>query len=235
MKNNKLFLLSAIIIIAILIIDQVSKIWVKTHMEQGEEFLILGLSWARIHFVENEGMAFGLSLGGGYGKLLLSVFRIVAVSFLFFLLFKMIRASEHKGIIIAFSLILAGAIGNIIDSMFYGMIFSYSPYHGGLAVMFPEGGGYAPFLMGKVVDMLYFPFFKTILPSWFPFWGGEEFEFFRPVFNVADSSIFCGICLFFIFYNKIKKKDQSMEEKGKEEIDNLPNEEKTMSNLLYVN
>ncbi len=173
-------------------------------MEQGEEFLIFGQNWARIHFVENEGMAFGLSLGGSYGKLILSVFRIVAVSFLFFLLYKMIKASENKSVIVAFSLILAGALGNIIDSAFYGMLFSYSPYHGGVATFLPEGGGYAPFLMGKVVDMLYFPFFTTHFPDWFPFWAGEEFEFFRPVFNVADSSIFCGICIFFIFYKKIK-------------------------------
>lgn len=204
MRSNKLFLLSATIITIILIIDQISKIWVKTHMEQGDEFLMFGLPWARIHFVENEGMAFGLSLGGSYGKLILSLFRIVAVGFLFYLLHKMIKANENKGVIIAFSMILAGALGNIIDSMFYGLIFSASPYHGGLATLFPVEGGYTTFLMGKVVDMLYFPFFKTILPSWFPFWGGTEFEFFRPVFNVADSSIFSGICLFFIFFKKIK-------------------------------
>jgi signal peptidase II len=194
-------------------VDQFSKIWIKTHMEQGQEFMIMGLTWARIHFVENEGMAFGLSLGGSYGKLILSVFRIVAVIFLFFLLFKMIRSGENTGVIIAFSMILAGAMGNIIDSAFYGMIFSSSPYHGGLSHLFPVEGGYAPFLMGKVVDMLYFPFFKTIIPEWFPMWAGEEFEFFRPVFNVADSSIFTGICLFFIFYKKIKhpQKDESIQ------------------------
>lgn len=185
-------------------------------MEQGQEFLIFGLSWARIHFVENEGMAFGLTLGGSYGKLILSIFRIVAVCFLLFLLYKMIKTSENTGVIISFSLILAGALGNIIDSAFYGMIFSNSPYHGGLATLFPEEGGYAPFLMGKVVDMLYFPFFKTNLPSWLPIWGGQEFEFFRPVFNIADSSIFCGICLFFIFYSKIKNPIAAAEVKSEE-------------------
>jgi signal peptidase II len=203
MKTKSLFLLSTAIILVILLIDQSSKILIKTHMQQGEEFLILGLSWARIHFVENEGMAFGISLGGSYGKLLLSVFRIIAVCFLFYLLYKMIVTRENTGVIVAFSMILAGALGNIIDSLFYGMIFSASPYHGGLATLFPESGGYAPFLMGKVVDMLYFPIFTSTFPEWFPFWGGEEFEFFRPVFNVADSSIFTGICLFFIFYRKL--------------------------------
>ncbi len=203
MNTKQLFILSAIIILLILILDQSSKIWIKTHMQQGEEFLICGLSWARIHFVENEGMAFGINLGGSYGKLLLSLFRIVAVCFLFYLLYRMIVTHENTGVIIAFSMILAGALGNIIDSLFYGMIFSASPYHGGLAVMFPEAGGYAPFLMGKVVDMLYFPMFTSTFPEWFPIWGGEDFEFFRPVFNIADSSIFTGICLFFIFYKKL--------------------------------
>ncbi|MBK9729489.1 MAG: lipoprotein signal peptidase [Saprospiraceae bacterium] len=205
MQSKNLFSLSAITIVLILIIDQASKIWVKTHMEQGEEFLIFGLSWARIHFVENEGMAFGLSLGGSYGKLILSLFRLVAVSFLFYLLYRMIKSNEYFGLIISFSMILAGALGNIIDSLFYGIIFSASPYHGGQAVLFPPDGGYASFLMGKVVDMFYFPMINSHFPNWIPFWGGEEFEFFRPVFNVADSSIFCGICLFFIFYKKLKQ------------------------------
>lgn len=204
MKTNNRYTLAGFTILILLIIDQVSKIWIKTHMEQGEEFLILGLNWARIHFVENEGMAFGLSLGGVYGKLALSIFRLVAVSFLFYLLYRMIKSEEHRGLILAFSMILAGALGNIIDSLFYGMIFSASPYHGGLATLFPPEGGYAPFLMGKVVDMFYFPMFNGHFPDWMPVWGGEDFEFFRPVFNVADSCIFTGICLFFIFYGKIK-------------------------------
>lgn len=188
----------------VLLLDQTLKFWIKTHMEQGEEFLILGLPWARIHFVENEGMAFGLSFGGSHGKLFLSVFRLVAVSFLFYLLYRMIQSKENKWVVLSFSMILAGALGNIIDSLFYGMIFSASPYHGGLAQLFPEGGGYAPFLMGKVVDMFYFPMFRGQFPEWLPVWGGEEFEFFRPVFNVADSSIFCGICLFLLFYRQVK-------------------------------
>lgn len=204
MKPNNYFLLSAGTMLLVLLLDQTLKFWIKTHMEQGEEFLILGMPWARIHFVENEGMAFGLSFGGSHGKLFLSVFRLVAVSFLFYLLYRMIQSKENKWVVLSFSMILAGALGNIIDSLFYGMIFSASPYHGGLAQLFPEGGGYAPFLMGKVVDMFYFPMFRGQFPEWLPVWGGEEFEFFRPVFNVADSSIFCGICLFLLFYRQVK-------------------------------
>lgn len=216
MEKRHYYLLSILTIVVILIIDQTSKIWIKTNMEQGEEFLIFGLDWARIHFVENEGMAFGLTFGGAKGKLFLSLFRVVAVSFLFYLLYRMIESKENKWVIVSFSLILAGAIGNIIDSLFYGMIFSASPYHGGLAQLFPEGGGYAPFLMGKVVDMLYFPMYRGEFPQWLPIWGGEEFEFFRPVFNVADSSIFCGICLFLIMYKSIQTdpKVQGSEEKS---------------------
>ncbi len=169
-------------------------------MQQGEEFLIFGQTWARIHFIENEGMAFGISLGDSWGKLALSIFRIVAVGFLVYVLKNLIAQRAKPGILVSFSLILAGALGNILDSAFYGLIFSSSPYHGGVATLFPDGGGYAPFLMGKVVDMLYFPLIRTTLPENFPIWAGQEFEFFRPVFNIADSSIFCGICIFLLFY-----------------------------------
>jgi len=204
MKNRSYWTMAIAVIILVLLFDQILKIWVKTTMFQGQEHLILGMSWARIHFVENEGMAFGISLGNSVGKLLLSLFRIVAVFFLFFILWRLIKAQEKPIIVVSFSLILAGAIGNIIDSVFYGIIFSNSPYHGGVASLFPEDGGYAPALMGKVVDMFYFPMIQSQWPAWIPGWGGQEFEFFRPVFNVADSSIFCGICLFLIFYRHLK-------------------------------
>lgn len=174
-------------------------------MEYGEEFLLLGQSWARIHFVENEGMAFGISFGGQTGKLILSLFRIIAVGFLGYVIYNLIKVKETKGVIISFSLIMAGAFGNIIDSAIYGIIFSQSPYHGGLATLFPEGGGYAPFLFGKVVDMLYFPIIDTVLPEWFPIWGGDRFQFFRPVFNISDAAITTGVLMLLLFHRRIFK------------------------------
>lgn len=169
-------------------------------MEYGQEFEILGLSWARIHFVENEGMAFGITLGGNAGKLALSLFRILAVVFLVYIIRSLIKAKESKGLLLCFGLILAGAIGNILDSAFYGLIFSESRYHGPVAELFPEGGGYAQFLFGKVVDMLYFPMINTYLPDWVPFWGGERFQFFNPVFNIADAAISTGVISLIVFH-----------------------------------
>lgn len=169
-------------------------------MTYGEEILIFGLEWAKIHFVENNGMAFGISLGGNYGKLALSLFRILAVGFLIYYLRLLMKTEKTSlGLLVSFALILAGAIGNILDSAFYGLIFSESTYHGEVASLFPEGGGYAGFLHGKVVDMLYFPMFSGIYPDWLPIKGGEAFQFFKPVFNLADTSITIGVLNILLF------------------------------------
>ncbi len=194
-------------ILLVLVLDQILKVWVKTNVHYGDGFHMLGLSWARIHFVENEGMAFGLSFGGVAGKYMLSIFRIIMVGFLFYILRNLLIHKETYGLLISFSLIIAGAMGNILDSMFYGIIFSESFYHGGLAVMFPEGGGYGSFLTGKVVDMLYFPLVDTVLPEWIPVFGGERFEFFRPVFNIADSAITVGVASILIFHRRFFKSE----------------------------
>ena len=176
---------------------------------------MLGLSWAKIHFVENEGMAFGLSFGGLTGKYILSIFRIIMVVFLFYILRNLIKHKETFGLIISFSMIIAGALVNIIDSMFYGLIFSESYFHGGLATMFPPEGGYGSFLTGKVVDMLYYPMIDTVLPEWVPLWGGERFEFFRPVFNIADSAITVCVASILLFHRGFFNIETVKEEKPK--------------------
>jgi len=219
--------LVTLVVVGVLIIDQSLKVWVKTHMNYGDNFEILGLDWARIHFVENNGMAFGLSLGGDYGKLLLSLFRIIAVGFLIYYIRLLIKASSNLGLMISFGLILAGAMGNILDSAFYGIIFSESPYHGGLAELFPEGGGYAGFLHGKVVDMFYFPIINTTLPAWIPFWGGEPFMFFKPVFNVADTAISVGVINILLFQRDFFVHPQQA---IKNEEDNAAHPEQTADN-----
>lgn len=180
-----------IIVFLVLVADQVLKIWIKTHMTLGQEIPVLG-NWFILHFTENEGMAFGITFGGATGKLILSIFRIIAVIIIGFYIYRLRQRSPHPGLVVSFSLIMAGALGNIIDSAVYGLVFSKSSYHT-VALMFPPEGEYASFLHGKVVDMLYFPVIDTILPEWVPFRGGERFIFFRPVFNIADASISTGV------------------------------------------
>jgi signal peptidase II len=191
------------LITLVLLLDQSLKVWVKTHMNYGDDIPILGLDWALIHFVENNGMAFGFSFGSGSeGKLLLSTLRIVAVGFLMYYIHFLLRLKASFGLLASFAFILAGALGNIIDSAFYGILFSASPFHGGLATFLPEGGGYAPFLQGKVVDMFYFPIFRGNFPEWIPFLNGRNFVFFRPVFNIADVSITTGVLNILLFQRK---------------------------------
>jgi signal peptidase II len=193
---------SILFIILILVVDQILKIWVKTHMQIGDEIRIFG-NRGMLHFIENNGMAFGMEMGGKPGKLILSVFRIIAIFGIGWFLLSIIKKKANLGLILAVSAILAGAIGNLIDSAFYGMIFSESFTHP--AVLFPPGGGYSSFLHGRVVDMFYFPIIKTNWPDWSPFRPGESFVFFRPVFNIADSAITCGVFAIVIFQKRMFK------------------------------
>ena len=211
-KKNRLWLAVAIIL-AILIIDQVIKIFVKTHMMIGESIPVFG-SWFQILFIENEGMAFGMHFGGSWGKILLSVFRLVASVGIAWGIVYLIKKNSRKFLLVSMSLIFAGAVGNIIDSCFYGLIFSESTYQ--VATMFPEEGGYAPFLFGKVVDMFYFPIIDTTLPDWVPIWGGQHFTFFNAIFNFADAAITIGIFMLVIdqiFSSKKDKKSSKENEK----------------------
>ena len=190
-----------VIIFLVLFVDQFVKIWIKTTMYLGQEFPVLG-NWFYIHFTENPGMAFGMEFGGEWGKLALSLFRIVAVSGIAYVLFTLPKTTP-KGLKVCGSLILAGAIGNIIDSAFYGVIFNDS--FNQLASFMPAEGCYESFLHGRVVDMFWFPLFSGTFPDWFPLWGGEDYLFFRPVFNVADAAISVGIGLIFIFQKRFFK------------------------------
>jgi signal peptidase II len=200
---------SILIILLILVADQTLKILVKTHMTLYQQIPFFG-NWGILHFVENNGMAFGMALPGSLGKILLTSFRILAVVAIGLYLRHLIRQKAHTGLIITLSMVMAGAIGNIIDSVFYGLIFSSSsPVQA--AVMFPEGGGYATLMQGKVVDMFYFPIIKGNYPSWFR--GGSSFIFFRPVFNIADSSITVAVAIILFkqrsFFKHVEDKSES--------------------------
>ena len=202
---------TALFIVVLLILDQVVKIWIKTNLMLSEDIPVFG-DWFLIHFIENNGMAFGMELKGEWGKMLLSLFRIVAICGIGWYLNDICKKKAPKGLIISIGLIFAGAMGNIIDSAFYGMIFSDSYYQ--VASFLPEAGGYSSFLHGKVVDMFYFPLIDGNFPSWFPIWGGEHFVFFRPVFNIADSYITIGVILILLFHKKyfVEKTPKEIEE-----------------------
>lgn len=194
---------ASLIIIVILLIDQISKFYIKTHFVLGEEVKVL--DWFRILFVENEGMAWGAKIPGEYGKLFLTLFRLAAIVGIGYWLWDSVRNKGSRILIVAIAFIFAGAFGNIIDSVFYGIIFTDS--YGVIATFMPEDGGYAPVFYGKVVDMLYFPLYDDILPGWVPIWGGEQFTFFEPVFNVADTAISTGVILLLLFNKRAFPKE----------------------------
>jgi len=203
-----------LLIAGLIIADQALKIYIKTHYYLGESNAVAG-NWFRLYFVENEGMAYGWKLGGKAGKLVLTLFRFGAVVFGVYYLNKIIKRKDHPGFIICASLIFAGALGNLLDSMFYGLIFNESienDMH--MVASIFSGHGYAPFLQGKVVDMLYFPIINTHFPNWVPFVGGDEFRFFQPIFNLADASISGGVIALLLFQKKFFKKEIS------EKVDN---------------
>ena len=204
--------LATLIIVAILLIDQAIKIWVKTSMTLHESIRVT--DWFYITFIENMGMAFGMQLGS---KIVLSLFRVVAIGVLGYYIWQQVKRNARTGYLVCLSMVLAGAAGNLIDCMFYGLLFNESsPYY--LSYLVDFGTGYAPFLMGKVVDMFYFPLIETEWPTWMPFVGGQHFVFFSPVFNFADASISVSVVLLLLFYREeiskitLKKETNNVEE-----------------------
>lgn len=189
-KTRQLALVGITVLI-VLILDQWLKYYIKTNFTLGESKMMIS-NWFELHFTENPGMAFGLELGGSWGKIVLTSFRIIASAIIFYYIKNLIKEGAKTAMIVLVSLILAGALGNIIDSLIYGKIFSASTYHT-VATLMPADGGYAPLFRGKVVDMLYFPLLDTFWPDWVPFFGGSRLQFFRPVFNIADAAISIGV------------------------------------------
>lgn len=223
----------------VLFADQVLKIYIKTHFSIGEEINVMG-TWFRLHFLENEGMAFGMKFGEHYGKIFLTLFRLVAVIWgFYFIQTTLIKQKYKNGLILCSSLILAGAMGNLIDSLFYGKIFENSSFHtSNIARLVPWGQGYGELLHGKVVDMLYFPMLHGTFPSWLPIWGGQEFEFFRPVFNLADFAISFGVITILVFQNSLLHKKSNGDMNQLEESNSTENKmmnESSVDETLFVN
>lgn len=214
-----------LIILLVLVIDQALKVYIKTHFEYNQDVQMFGLNWAKLHFVENEGMAFGIIFNWEYGKLLLSTFRILMVAALIWYIRILLRVGAPSGFIYSVGLITAGALGNIIDSAFYGMIFTESPYHGGVAELVSFGQGYGTFLHGKVVDMMYFPIKWITLPEWVPILGGDEFLFFSPIFNIADASISCGVICILLFQRQFFRSELGPKHPGDEDMVIIPGTE----------
>ncbi len=202
---------SVLIIVGVLFIDQFVKIWIKTHMQLHDSIEVT--KWFYIYFTENNGMAFGMEL---FSKLFLSLFRIVAVGFIARYLYRIVKRNLNFGYVACISLILAGASGNIFDSLFYGLIFDHS--WGQVADLFPVGGGYAPMFYGKVVDMLYFPLIQTTFPNWVPLVGGTDFVFFRPIFNIADAAISVGVIVLILFFRNELNEETSKPKKEEENV-----------------
>ena len=190
MDKKKQARLVVLLVAALIVVDQVVKVLVKTNMQIGEDIPPIG-EWCRLHFIENEGFAFGMSMGGATGKVVLTLVRLVASAVIVWLLVRMVKGGTRSSLVVSLALIFAGAVGNLVDSCFYGLIFNESYYS--VATLFPADGGYAPLLQGKVVDMFYFPLFEFDWPTWVPLVGGNHFEFFNAIFNVADSAITIGI------------------------------------------
>jgi signal peptidase II len=210
LKNLTVKLRNAVLIIALIIIaDQALKIWIKTSFPFGHIMDVMGIAWFKLYFIENKGMAWGWEFGGEWGKMILTLFRLAAVIFGTWYLAKIVKQDYSRGFIICASLIYAGALGNLIDSMFYGLIFEESSYSQ-VARIFPADG-YAGFLHGRVVDMLYFPMIKSNWPAWIPFIGGDDFEFFSPIFNIADASISVGVITLFVFQKRFFKRKHTEE------------------------
>jgi signal peptidase II len=199
----KKYKLPIITVFIVLLIDQSIKLYIKSNYPIGEVCRIFG-DWSRITFTENPGMAFGLEFGGNYGKLALSLFRIIAVFAGILYIKKIVNEKEHRVFVICVSLILAGALGNILDSAFYGLLFGESSEYQ-VAQFMPLEGGYAGFLQGHVVDMFYFPMYEGNFPNWLPIWGGEHFEFFNAIFNFADMTISFGVGIILVFQNILFK------------------------------